>query len=384
MADSFMRAGLHLHGTEFDLEAALALGPRSYTLLDLDRELVGPILRRYPDARAHIRQWAHVTEPAARAREAAAYALELARAFPDAEIWHSSANEPDLESFGGQMSAERFRTWAEYAAGWAREMRALFRDAGKGDRLRLLYCAPSPGHQEDGPEPPIGYQVMADAIRLYDGLAVHLYLDPEEQDAELQQWRRYRIFRPAGHKHPQDPGGLYSMGLDPAGPLHKPIWITECNATDAARPGVPARAREFLRRVAELDVQRRILGVDWFLWDSPDPHFASMRLAVAPALWAVWRDTPWPAGPSPEGPAPPGGAGWDDVWLNYQHRLDAYPALAKAAAREALGAAITGEYDVAIRGTTFRVQECAGGLVYAPVGEWTDVRVARSRGDLPR
>lgn len=311
MAERSLRAGLHLHGTEFDLEAALALGLRSYTLLDLDRELVGPILRRYPDARVHVRQWAFVTEPAARAREAAAYALELARAFPKAEIWHSSANEPDLESFGGQMTAERFRTWAAYAAGWAREMRALFRDAGTGDRLRLLYCAPSPGHQEDGPEPPVGYQVMGDAIRLYDGLAVHLYLDPEEQDAELQQWLRYRIFRPRGHKHPQDPGGLYSMGLDPAGPLHKPIWITECNATDARAPKAPARAREFLRRVAELDTQHRILGIDWFVWDSPDPHFETMRLAAAPALWAVWKDVPWPeAPPPPPSPSFPRAEAW--------------------------------------------------------------------------
>lgn len=368
MAENVLRAGLHLHGTEFDLEPALALGLRSYTLLDLDRELAPHILRRYPDARIHVRQWAFVTDDArGRAEQAAAYAEELLVAHPGAELWFSSANEPDLESFDGNMTEERFRRWADYAAEWVTSLKARLPAA------RALYSAPSPGHQEDGPEPPIGYQVMADAIRLYDGLAVHLYLDPEEQDAELQQWLRYRIFRPRGHKHPQDPGGIYQWPEY----ARLPLWITETNLTNARAPGVPARAREFLRQIAAQDIQHRILGVDWFVWDSPDPHFETMRLAAAPALWAVWRDT------EQAPPPPPAAASWHGVWAHYQARLDAYPALAKAALRAGLGPAVTEEYDLTIASIAWRVQEYAGGLVYAPVGDWAAVRAARSRAELP-
>ncbi len=378
MAERSLRAGLHLHGTELDLEAALALGLKSYTLLDLDRELVGPILRRYPDARIHVRQWAFVTDDArGRAEQAAAYAEELLAAHPGAELWFSSANEPDLESFGGHMSAERFRTWAEYAASWAERMRALFRDTRKGDRLRLLYAAPSPGHQEDGPEPPAGYRVMAEAIRLYDGLAVHLYLDPEEQDAELQQWLRYRIFRPRGHKHPQDPGGIYQWPEY----AHLPIWITETNVTNARAPGVPARAREFLRQIAAHDIQHRILGVDWFVWDSPDPHFETMRLGAAPALWSVWRDVPWPAGPPPPSTFPR-----TEAWrLATQRRTEL---LALARSLFDLGCRPT-EVDAAGNPVEHRDAGIVWALGHRPCvhwareGDWANARHATREEELP-
>mgnify|MGYP001142139450 CR=1 FL=1 len=76
--------------------------------------------------------------------------------------------------------------------------------------------------------------------------------------------------------------------------------------------------------------------------------------------WRSWCR--WPAGST--------SCGWRAAGVPYNPEA----ALAAYARVHGLGGPLSGEEDVAIAGVTYRLQAFAGGIAYAPVGQWDRVR----------
>ena len=305
-----MKLGLHLHG-DTDIGPATDRGFRSWTVLDLDRGLISGIMSRIPkaewaDVLIHVRQMAKLdmanhdpTVPRAKAREAARIAWELHSIWPDTTFVISPLNEPEIES--GVDTKEEFEHCAWYCGVWGEELHAQYKslsnnDSSLGTKVLLGGRPSSPGHEEDGPDTNdwgYGYAILAPVWRLwYHILIGHLY-EPTPSGAS-KYWYGLRIFRPPGFKDEVegvdagDPGGLYFAARE----LGMPILISEANLTDVTQVGAVDRVRLWLEDVVANDPDKRIVGIHWFIWTSPDPRFRLMQLQLRPALvdlWASWR-----------------------------------------------------------------------------------------------
>lgn len=140
--------------------------------------------------------------------------------------------------------------------------------------------------------------------------------------------------------------------------MPKPIWVTEFNSENYAA---------FLRYANGLGIE----GVMWFLFRGNPDHAAYDLVA------------PWVNGLSEYIEEVPMPETWDraKVWADYRTRLDVTPAFEKyRAAHPELGDWIdASEYDVG----PYRLRGAAGGLVFARIGNWGNVRHATYLSALP-
>ena len=304
-----IKLGLHFHG-DTDLGPAMERGWRTFTVLDLDRGLISGIMSRIPraewaDVLIHVRQMAQLdmsqmddASPQAKGREMAHIAWELHSVWPDVTFVFTPLNEPEIES--GVDTEEEFHHCAWYCDKWGEAFHLEFQrfsgpDNSLGVKVLLGGRPSSPGHNEDGPGPNAwgsGYRILAPVWRKWYHLIVaHLYEPTPEGQSPF--WHGLRIFRPFDYSmltegRPGDPGGLYEVAKE----LGMKILISEANLTNVGDPDAVSRIRTWLQAIDYYDDERLIIGIHWFIWTSPDPHFQTMQLPLRPALvdlWATWK-----------------------------------------------------------------------------------------------
>ena len=314
-----IRLGLHFHGDN-DLAPLDGRAWRTFTVLDMDRGLIPHILARVPRVEwdgvlIHVRQMAELDPhqwhgeydpgaPQAKGREMARIAWELYSVWPMVTWVFTPLNEPEIES--GVDTADEFEHCAYYCLDHGEafhdEYRWLSNDNGSLGRQVLLGGRPSsPGHNEDGPDTNdwgYGYAILKmvwgytyKGLRLIHIIVAHLY-EPTPA-GEDPFWHGLRIFRPVGYKDlvegvdAGDPGGLYWLARE----LDLPLVITEANLTNVGDPDATRRILRWLDDIVGLDVDDRVIGIHWFILDTQDPHFHTMKLILNERLlnvWATW------------------------------------------------------------------------------------------------
>ena len=316
-----IRLGLHFHGGDTDLAPVTGRSWRTFTVLDMDRGLIPHILARiprqeWPNVLIHVRQMAELdphqwgvehydpSAPIVKGRELARIAWELYSVWPMVTWVFTGLNEPEIES--GVDTKEEFQHCARYcmdhAYAFHEEYRWLSSDNGSLGRQVLLGGRPSsPGHNEDGPDTNdwgYGYAILKEVwgleyrdLPLIHIIVAHLY-EPTPA-GETAYWYGLRIFRPVGYKDSVegvdagDPGGLYWLARE----LNLPILISEANLTNVGDLDAIARIKAWLGHIVELDVDDRVVGIHWFVLDTPDPRFHTMKLILNENLlnvWATW------------------------------------------------------------------------------------------------
>jgi len=90
------------------------------------------------------------------------------------------------------------------------------------------------------------------------------------------------------------------------------------------------------------------------------------------------RNALYKGGPTPPDPQPPAGdaaaAARNAAWTSAGVAYNPEAAFQRAARARGWAAPLTGEFDFAVDGVRYRGQGFAGGIVYAKVGEWGDIR----------
>ena len=144
--------------------------------------------------------------------------------------------------------------------------------------------------------------------------------------------------------------------------------------------------------------QRTVAMFEWLRINAEDYFFAMCPWLVASEKMGhidpMWKESAWyrmdrdlpvveavkAMGPEPEPPPPPlplhdalRHAAWSKRGLSYNPKA----AFSVYARQHGLGSPLTGEFDVELQGQSYRVQGFTGGIVYADMGRWSDVRHLR-------
>jgi len=397
--------GVHLHGPDrTDINDLLTERYRVYLMLADERghylgTLVSEHRRRgWPDPRIVIRQhqvpqlrgyhewrdggdWQREVE--SHADNAIALAGEINSAFgiwPELIPW----NEPNLplEQSGGP-SREQFEYCDMAFPLYYRRVKAACPE------VLVHFPAWSPGNREDddrfisseaqraqGMETVIwgydGISICARSIELADIVDIHAYMGGTWAPG---YWTTQRVLRPVGFRDQYDLGGMATRFP------HKIYALTEWNAENPYSNEAYWRDRYVDFHVALYAGLPHLEYSTYYTWADDDREQQSWELFRSDTLRSALRriDLYIRQHPKQEEETPMPTDTWDAVWAEHEGNLAAAPMFAKVAAEAALGDA-----DQPVAGRQYRWQSYAGGLVYAPVGDWANTRVARSRAELPQ
>jgi len=127
---------------------------------------------------------------------------------------------------------------------------------------------------------------------------------------------------------------------------------------------------------------RRIMGMCVFTYDVGSSHWMRFDLRNEPFITAlldvnrpslsapVWHSEPITPPPPPVTPTDPQAAIREQAWKEHGIAYNADAALARYARQHSLGNPVTREFDV----NGYRAQGFAGGIVYCPIGQWSNVK----------
>lgn len=310
------------------------------------------------------------------------------------DLYVLPTNEPIQEWYGAEPSKGAYQEIANYQFLWLKHIKTFRPD------IQTLLCVDQGWFNGDGPDPLevgyYGFDFYREAARIASGAVVHAYWNPGARELDVNDaayWTALRMFRPKGFKHASDPGGVYHiLENELAG---KPYFITETNCGTDIDYTVSDQARKdaefFIKEIIRLDTRRQVKGITWFILDTGDPQFATMKLPA-------WGDEYWHDKFISDPQPPPGGhigmkpteAEAHHIWNRYfslrasDFTSPGYnPVTAFAKLREQhpeLGMPITGEEGFGV--INFKWQCFAGGVI---VGEKADLNrcwVARTKAEV--